>query len=129
MSFAELIEKSRSESETLIMKNEALNNLIIDIANTILAYIPENYVIEEVLNGDKFKVAKVDVEYISYNGECIAEFKWFDRSTNLCKPTRRTIMNFLRNLDKILEKLIEVLRKENLDVDNLLNEVRLKLRV
>jgi hypothetical protein len=131
LSLDELINKLKEENERYKVNDELLHKLCNEIESIILSNTPRDFTVD--IPELKFSINLWEgwdrgnyrkFRYITFNDRVITTITWLDITKRPWIPQRKTQIEFLRNLDKILQRLIEILRKENIEVENIIRELK-----
>jgi len=131
LSLDELINKLKEENERYKVNDELLHKLCNEIESIILSNTPKDFVIEipdvgfsiDIFDGYDYNVYR-RFRYIRYKNRIVTEIRWIDIRKGIWSGDRKIRIEFLKNIDKILQRLIEILRKENIEVENIIRELK-----
>ncbi|MEN3051900.1 MAG: hypothetical protein ABC596_08840 [Candidatus Methanosuratincola petrocarbonis] len=129
------IKKLQTEGEKYRITNERLFAVCKEIEKTILKATPDNFTCEIQGNFGELEIGRYagydagiwrNFRYIRYLDEPLTVIWFNDARVGTICGSRTNRITFLKNLDKILDALVQKLQLQNANAEEVLNRIKIE---
>jgi len=131
----QIIKKLQEEGEKYRITNKRLLAICNEVENLILGTTPEDYTCK--IQGDfgELEIRRYtgydagiwrDFKYLKYNDDILTEIWFNDAHAGTICGTRANRITFLKNLDKILNALMQKLQEQNAYAEGILDRIKIE---